>query len=202
MPLQSDLTLNAHLFSSEAIPPDVVAFDKHLIDLGKQCPPWYEVGAQKYRDMRVSGQTPFPQPLHLEQGENITIPSRESGREIPIRIMKPQGSSDTKPHAVVLYIHGGGFVLQSEGGQDPLLKELADGTNVVVFAVGYRLAPEHPYPQGPEDCYDAVDWLVKNAESTFGNELKFIAGEVSCYCLSFCILSFSSYFYFSCWHPP
>ena len=178
MPLQSDLKLNAHLFDPEAVPPDVAAFDEQLIELGQKCPPWYDVGAQKYREMRTSGQTPFPQPLHLERGSKTTIPSREVGREIPVRIMKPQGD-ETKVNGLLLYIHGGGFVLQSEDGQDPLLSDLADGANVLVFAVGYRLAPEHPYPAGPEDCYDAVDWLVRHAKAVFGSELEFIAGEVS-----------------------
>ena len=179
MPLDSDLRLNAELFAPEAVPADVAAFDKHLLELGKQCAPWYEVGAQKYREMRSSGQTLFPQPLHLSEGENSTIPSRERGRDIPVRVMKPQAPNNSEPKDVVLYIHGGGFVLQSEDGQDPLLKELADGANMTIFAVGYRLAPEHPYPQGPEDCYDAADWLVKNAKSSFGGEFKFICGEVS-----------------------
>ena len=178
MPLQSDLKLDGHLFDPEAVPSDVAAFDNQLIQLGQKCPPWYEVGAQKYRDMRTSGQTPFPQPLHLDRGRKMTIPSRERGRDIPVRIMQPQGNEYPVKN-LLLYIHGGGFVLQSEDGQDPLLRDLADGANLLIFAVGYRLAPEHPYPAGPEDCYDAVDWLVKHAKDEFGTSLEFIAGEVS-----------------------
>lgn len=178
MPLKSDMTLDAHLFDPKAIPSDVVAFDQKLMELGQKCSPWYEVGAQKYREMRSGGDTPFPKPLHLDEGINELIPSREPGRNIPVRIMRPQGH-DKPVKGVLFYIHGGGFVLQSESGQDPLLKDLADGGNVVVFAVGYRLAPEHPYPAGPEDCYDAVDWLMKNCKAKFDSELKFVCGEVS-----------------------
>lgn len=178
MPLQSDIKLDAHLFDPKTIPSNVTSFDETLIELGKKCPPWYEIGAQKYREMRNSGNTPFPKPLHLDAGVNITISSREQGRTIPVRIMRPQGG-DAAVKGVLLYIHGGGFVLQSESGQDPLLKVLADEGNVIVFAIGYRLAPENPYPAGPEDCEDAVDWLAEHCMAEFKTQLSFICGEVS-----------------------
>ena len=63
--------------------------------------------------------------------------------------------------------------------QDPYLKVVADGADVAVISIGYRLAPENPFPQGPQDCFDAAEWLVDNAQSQLGAELKFIGGEVS-----------------------
>ena len=62
--------------------------------------------------------------------------------------------------------------------QDVLMKRIAEGANLAVISVGYRLAPEHPFPQGPEDCYDAADWLVDNSQAKFGAPLKFAGGEV------------------------
>lgn len=46
------------------------------------------------------------------------------------------------------------------------------------MSVGYRLAPEDPFPKGPEDCFDAAEYLVKNSETEYGGPLRFIGGEV------------------------
>lgn len=62
--------------------------------------------------------------------------------------------------------------------QDTYLKYMADHYELTVFSVGYRLAPENPWPAGGEDCYDAAEWLVKNGPSVFGGELMFTGGEV------------------------
>ena len=62
--------------------------------------------------------------------------------------------------------------------QDPLLKYMADNTGLAVLSIGYRLAPEDPFPAGPEDCYDAAEYLIKNGKERFGGELMFMGGEV------------------------
>lgn len=62
--------------------------------------------------------------------------------------------------------------------QDPYLKYQADHFGLTVFSVGYRLAPEDPWPAGANDCYDAAEWLVKNGKEVFGGELMFTGGEV------------------------
>ena len=62
--------------------------------------------------------------------------------------------------------------------QDPYLKYQADHFEVTVVSIGYRLAPEDPWPAGAEDCYDAAEWLVKNGPEVFGGELMFTCGEV------------------------
>lgn len=134
-----------------------------------------EVGAAKYRKMRAAGETPLPAATYLDSGEDFRIPSRESGRDIPCRILKPQNDEPIK--AVFMHIHGGGWVLQDEKSQDDTLQNLADATGVLCISIGYRLAPEHPFPAGPEDCYDAAKWLVDNAEKKFGAPLSFVGGE-------------------------
>ena len=58
-----------------------------------------------------------------------------------------------------------------------VLKQLADNTSLLVISVGYRLAPEAPFPAAPNDCFDAAEWLVENAKTKLGVEFAFIGGE-------------------------
>lgn len=58
-----------------------------------------------------------------------------------------------------------------------MLQRIANSTDLLCISVGYRLAPENPFPAGPEDCIDAASWLISNSFSTFGAELCFIGGE-------------------------
>jgi acetyl esterase/lipase len=76
-----------------------------------------------------------------------------------------------------MHIHGGGWVLGSEKGQDDKLQRLADTHSLVCVSVGYRLAPEHPFPAGPEDCFDVAEWMVRHAAETWGAPLAFMGGE-------------------------
>ena len=125
--------------------------------------------------MRAAGETPLPKATYLDSAEDFSIPSRHPSRSIPCRILRPQNGKAIK--AVFMHIHGGGWVLQDEKSQDPALQDIANGTGVLCLSVGYRLAPEDPFPAGPEDCYDAAEWLIDNAESNFGATLGFVGGE-------------------------
>lgn len=131
--------------------------------------------------MRWAGQTALPPPVMLPQALDFTIPSREQGRDIPCRLMFPQARKTDEERkgvkGVVMHIHGGGWVLGDEKSHDALLQFYADVGDLVVVSVGYRVAPENPYPKGPEDCIDAGEFLVKNAEKMYGAPLKFIGGE-------------------------
>lgn len=146
--------------------------------------------------MRLDGQTVLPKPTVLPQGTSFPIPSRDAGRLIPCRIFYPSGqypsTADPKPRTrgVVMHIHGGGWVLMSEETADPLLLFYADASGCVAVSVGYRLAPEHPFPAGPQDCEDAAEWLVRHGEEEVGGKLAFIGGEVGrrlSLCLCVCV---------------
>lgn len=132
--------------------------------------------------MSLEGKTNFPPPKVLEHGKNITIPSREPGRPIPCRIMYPSSTTAILPKVkgTIMHIHGGGWVLMSHMTSDLLLQAYADASTCAVLSVGYRLAPEHPYPAGPEDCFDVANYLADKGEKEYGGPLMFIGGEV-CY---------------------
>lgn len=84
---------------------------------------------------------------------------------IPVRIYTPEGEP---PFAMLLWIHGGGWVRDSIDGNDPVCRTIANEGNCAVVSVGYRLAPEHPFPAGLEDCYTALEWISDNHDVVLG----------------------------------
>lgn len=174
MSLQSDITINYEKLKPAAVTEKTNALNAHIRTMMEKMPRWWEVGAAEYRRMRWAGETPLPGPVVLDSGEDILIASRQKGHMIPCRVFRP---ASAKPKSVYYHIHGGGWVLGSERSQDPMLKRLADECHLTVLSVGYRLAPEHPYPKPNEDCYDVADWLVDHAVHELGAPLGFIGGE-------------------------
>jgi acetyl esterase len=78
-------------------------------------------------------------------------------QDFGVRVYEPR--TQTGPTAVVLFLHGGGWVMGSLSTHDGLCRRLAALTGLPVVAVDYRLAPEHPYPAAIEDSRAALDWL-------------------------------------------
>jgi acetyl esterase len=71
-------------------------------------------------------------------------------------------STPVRPTGLVVYFHGGGWCVGSVALMDGVARELAHATGAVVISVGYRLAPEHPYPAGLEDCEAVTRWALDN----------------------------------------
>ncbi len=80
---------------------------------------------------------------------------------IPIRVYAPEGETKTRP--LLVYFHGGGFVCGSRNSYDAVCRLLTRESESVVASVDYRLSPEHPAPEGFEDCWAALQWLASNA---------------------------------------
>ncbi|CAA0090236.1 Carboxylesterase NlhH [Zhongshania aliphaticivorans] len=80
---------------------------------------------------------------------------------IPLRIYQPPGEG---PFPVVVYYHGGGWVIGDLGVYDPMCRDLCNRSDCIVVAVDYRLAPEHPFPAAPEDCLAALKWTYEHIE--------------------------------------
>ena len=85
------------------------------------------------------------------------------GGDIPIRIYRPEGADTPSP--CIVYLHGGAFIKGSLDSADTVAWSVADETGVLVVSVDYRLAPQHPFPAGPEDCYAAVSHLAEHGEA-------------------------------------
>ena len=72
------------------------------------------------------------------------------------------------PHPIVVYFHGGGWVLGDATSDDPLCRDLCVRTDAIVVSVDYRHAPEHRFPAAVEDAFAAVRWVADNAEALGG----------------------------------
>ena len=116
------------------------------------------------RRNRLGGDTP---PVSLPEGQDRVVAGG-----VKVRAFVP-------PHVdgVYLHIHGGGWAFGSADGQDERLWQLAVQARLAVVSVEYRLAPEHPFPAGPDDCEAAARWLVDRAAAEFGTERLLIGGE-------------------------
>ena len=157
------------LFSDDAIPDDTRALNAGIIAATKDMANWWEVGAAKVREARAAGRGPFPAPVKSERARWIEIDGPAG--KLKLRVLEPRSS-----RGVYLHIHGGGHVLGAADQQDRLLERIADETRLTAVSVEYRLAPEHPYPAGPDDCEAAALWVSDHVRD-FGGEALAIGGE-------------------------
>jgi len=114
-----------------------------------------------WRDFCLSINRPVPISLGVAN-RDLAV----NGTVLPIRIYRPT-TEQIVP--VVVYIHGGGWVVGDLDTNDTVAWGLAEGTGAVVVSIHYRLAPEHPYPAAFDDCYTIVQWVSENA-GTFGGD--------------------------------
>jgi acetyl esterase len=160
------------LFGNAAIDPETARLNAELIELLTGQPEWWIIGAAAARAARRRGEGPFPAPVMSSRARTLTIAGKD-GNQIPLRVIAPA----QPPRGIYLHLHGGGWVLGGADMQDPMLERIADHTGQAVVAVDYRLAPEHPYPAGPDDCEAAALWLVQQGRREFGTDALTIGGE-------------------------
>jgi acetyl esterase/lipase len=102
----------------------------------------------------MSGTSTVP----IAKVENRVVPGPHG--TIPVRVYTPQGRA---PFPLLVYFHGGGWVLGDLETHDGVCRELAHGAGCVVVSVDYRLAPEHKFPAAVDDCYAATSWAATHA---------------------------------------
>ncbi len=122
-------------------------------------PPYHQLtpkeARQLYRDTRAALQ---PDPPEMAAVKDLTADG--PGGPIPLRLYRPSASGPTPP--VLVYFHGGGWVIGDLDTHDVLCRQLASESKAAVVSVDYRLGPEHKFPAAVEDCWAATRWVAAN----------------------------------------
>jgi acetyl esterase len=162
--------LDPELFRPEAVDEETLNLNRLVETALAGIPPTHEQSPAALRAQRESGEGPLPPLVRLPEAEQREIPGPAG--PIRLRTFVPE-----RPRCVFLHLHGGGWTLGAAHHQDPLLAAVRDACDAAVLSVDYRLAPEHPYPAGPDDCEAAALWLARSARAEFGTERLLIGGE-------------------------
>ncbi len=105
---------------------------------------------------------------------DFTVPSPDG--DVPVRAYFPQTESDG-PLPMYVMFHGGGFWMGDDYRiEEPQARMIAHEAQAIVLAVDYRLAPEHPFPAGLEDCYAVLEWAYVNAAELGGDPQRIAVG--------------------------
>lgn len=141
------------------------AFDPELLPLVEMLP------RSDFGDVATSraGLAALIAPMHAHVDtsgmtiEDRDVPGPDGDPPVPVRVYTPSGAAPTGGRPALLDIHGGGFVVGDIEMEHGIAAAITRELGAVVVVVDYRLAPEHPFPAGVEDCYAALSWL--HAES-------------------------------------
>ncbi|GGN07501.1 esterase [Lentzea pudingi] len=109
----------------------------------------------------LAGLIPAYEPANPIDVRDETVPGPSGAPDVRVRVYGRAGRENPVPGLV--YIHGGGFIIGSVEMFESHVLKLVDELNIVVVSVGYRLAPEHPFPAPVEDCYAALTWTAAKA---------------------------------------
>ena len=143
--------------SEPFVRPDVRRFLDYLNALPG--PRSHQVGQQEARNMMHASRHVADAPVgELAVIRDVTMPG--PGGDLALRLYDARAERDPGP--VVVFFHGGGFVLGDLDTHEPFCAEIARLLDLPVVAVDYRLAPEHPWPAGPEDCIAAARWVAES----------------------------------------
>lgn len=167
----SKLVLDPAVFSDAAIAPDTRMVNDAIVKALGAIPDRWAPPLADIRAARLAGKGTFPLSPESPRASVETIPGPRGA--VPVRIFMPDGA----PKGVYLHIHGGGWTVGSARENEALLDRIAANCGLAVVSVDYALAPEVPYPAGPDDCEAAALWLVKEGKARFGTERFAIGGE-------------------------
>src|ERR1700726_3985268 len=145
---------------------------KTLLDqmAAAKLPSFHQMTPQAARE-QMARRTTAGDSVPVARVEDRKVPG--PGGDIPIRIYTPSGNG---PFGALVYFHGGGWVVGNIEMTDLPCRMITNAAGCVTVSVDYRLAPEHKFPAGPEDCYAATKWVSKNAASIGGDPGRVAVG--------------------------
>ncbi|MHB8574719.1 MAG: alpha/beta hydrolase [Dehalococcoidia bacterium] len=168
--VQQAVSIDRSPFDSAAIDPETAEFNAKLEATLATAPQPQTLPPRVTRDARESGAGMFGAIVLSERAQQRTLATPFG--EVPVRVLLPE-----TVQGVYLHIHGGGWTFGRPHHYDVRNEQIVRHCNMAVVSVDYRLAPEHPFPAGPDDCEGVAAWLVKNARAEFGSDRIVIGGE-------------------------
>jgi len=168
--MPESIVLDSRWFAPESVSAETASFNAQVEEMLAKAPPLHEQTPEQVRAARELGQGTFGPVIRSDLATERTVPGPAG--DVPVRLLIP----DTVK-GVYLHIHGGGWVLGRAEEQDARNEQIARDCQVAVVSVDYRLAPEHPYPAGPDDCEAVALWLAEHAKAEFGSDRLIIGGE-------------------------
>jgi acetyl esterase len=135
--------------------------------------PLHEMTPQEARGLTAMLGGMYGPGPEMHRAEDAAVP-RPDGTSIPLRVLVPV----ERPRGVVVYYHGGGWVIGALPEFETLGRKLADRTGCAVVLVDYRMAPEDPYPAAADDAFTALQWTAANLTDLAGAEVPLlVAGD-------------------------
>jgi acetyl esterase/lipase len=140
---------------------DVAAVLKAMAELGM--PPLETMAVSDARALMQMTETVRPPGPEVSEVVDGTLPGPDGA--LPYRLYRPPSAG---PHPIVVYFHGGGWVLGSLDSDDPLCRDLCVRADSIIVSVNYRHAPEARFPAAADDAFASVEWIAANAEELGG----------------------------------
>lgn len=164
------MLIDPALFDPSAIDDETKALNAQILAKLQALPDTWSLPPAVIRERRRQGLGPFPLAPKSARARTLTIEGPRG--PIDLRLIAPD-----HPKGVYLHFHGGGWTLGSADMQDDRLERLAERCGLACVSAEYRLAPEDPYPAGPDDCEAAALWLIREGAALFGTDRFAIGGE-------------------------
>ncbi|HZF89895.1 alpha/beta hydrolase [Streptomyces sp.] len=136
------------------------AYDPELAPWAPQLMPsdYTDVATVRAELAELVAQLPVYRPAEPVDVADRTVPGPPGAPDVPVRVYRPHGV--TEPLPALLYTHWGGLISGDLDTNHSAVLRIAEQARVMVFSVDYRLAPEHPFPDGLYDCHAVLEWVV------------------------------------------